>query len=291
MTEPFTYNKAFSRNIGWVTSGEQAVLRGKRVAIAGMGGVGGSHLLTLARLGIGAFNIADFDAFDIANINRQVGATVPNIGKPKVEVLAAMALEINPELEIKVFPKGVDGANLPDFLNGVDVYVDGLDFFAFAARQATFAACSSFGIPAITAAPLGMGTALLNFVPRQKSFEKYYGFENRTDDEKALRFLIGLAPRGLHRSYLVDPSTVNLVEQRGPSTIIGCQLCAGVAATETLKFLLGRGKPLAAPHGMQFDAYQNRSVHTWRPGGNNHPLQRAALKVGLRQIAKLRTRA
>jgi sulfur-carrier protein adenylyltransferase/sulfurtransferase len=159
MTEPFSYSAAFARNIGWVTPEEQAVLRRKRVALAGMGGVGGSHLLTLARLGVGAFNIADFDVFDIANFNRQVGATVSSIGKPKVDVLAAMARDINPELDIRVFPRGVDAANLPDFLDGVDLYVDGLDFFAFAARQATFAACWNFGIPAITAAPLGMGTA------------------------------------------------------------------------------------------------------------------------------------
>ena len=53
----FHYQTAFSRNIGWVTETEQALLRGKRVAIAGMGGVGGAHLLTLARLGIGAFHI------------------------------------------------------------------------------------------------------------------------------------------------------------------------------------------------------------------------------------------
>ena len=48
----FSYDDAFARNIGWVTVAEQAALRGKRVAIAGMGGVGGVHLLTLARLGI-----------------------------------------------------------------------------------------------------------------------------------------------------------------------------------------------------------------------------------------------
>ena len=51
----FAYDAAFSRNIGWVTEAEQATLRRKRIAIAGMGGVGGGHLLTLARLGIGAF--------------------------------------------------------------------------------------------------------------------------------------------------------------------------------------------------------------------------------------------
>ena len=51
----FNYEKAFSRNIGWITKEEQQVLRGKKVAIAGAGGVGGVHLLTLARLGVGNF--------------------------------------------------------------------------------------------------------------------------------------------------------------------------------------------------------------------------------------------
>lgn len=59
--QPFDYHRAFSRNIGWITEHEQSTLRDKRVAIAGMGGVGGFHLLTLARLGIGKFNIADLD--------------------------------------------------------------------------------------------------------------------------------------------------------------------------------------------------------------------------------------
>ena len=55
----FDYSTAFARNIGWVAPHEQEILRWKRVAIAGLGGVGGSHFVTLTRLGIGAFNIAD----------------------------------------------------------------------------------------------------------------------------------------------------------------------------------------------------------------------------------------
>ena len=47
----FDYATAFSRNLGWITADEQARLRKKRVAIAGLGGVGGFHLLALARLG------------------------------------------------------------------------------------------------------------------------------------------------------------------------------------------------------------------------------------------------
>ena len=50
MPADFSYDDAFSRNLGWVTSEEQRRLRRARIAIAGLGGVGGSHLLTLARL-------------------------------------------------------------------------------------------------------------------------------------------------------------------------------------------------------------------------------------------------
>lgn len=286
MNSPFSYQDAFSRNIGWVTTAEQEVLRGKRVAIAGMGGVGGVHLLTLARLGIAAFHIADFDTFAIENFNRQVGATVSSIGMPKVEVLAAMVKDINPQADIRIFPQGVDESNLADFLAGVDLYIDGLDFFAFAARQATFAACARLGVPAVTAAPLGMGAAVLTFLPGKMTFEEYFQWGSLPDDEKALRFLLGLAPTGLHGPYLVDPSAVNLAEQRGPSTIIGCQLCAGVAAAEALKILLGRGTVLAAPRGFHFDAYRNKFVRTWRPGGSSNPLQRLIRSIARRRLTK-----
>jgi molybdopterin/thiamine biosynthesis adenylyltransferase len=281
----FDYQSAFSRNLGWVTASEQESLRSKRVAIAGLGGVGGTHLLTLARLGIGGFNVADFDSFSLANFNRQVGATVSTLDQPKIDVLVAMARDINPELDIRRFPHGVDRDNLPAFFDGVDLYVDGLDFFAFDAREATFAACAELGIPAITAAPLGMGAALLNFLPGGLSFESYFRWQGQPEGEKALRFLAGLAPRMLHAAYLADASRVNLPERRGPSTIMACQLCAGLAATEALKILLGRGKLLAAPHGLQFDAYRNRMVRTWRPGGNHNPLQRLLLGVIRRRLA------
>ncbi len=286
MTKLFDYAAAFSRNIGWVTREEQRILQGKRIAIAGMGGVGGIHLLTLARLGIGSFHIADFDTFEIHNFNRQVGATISHLDRPKTEVLAQMAKDINPEIQIRLFPEGVTDENLPEFLENVDLYVDGLDFFAFSARQATFAACANQRIPAVTAAPLGMGAAVLSFLPGKMTFEEYFGWGNHTDEEKGLRFLLGLAPAGLHFGYLVDPSTIDLKNHKGPSTIMACQICAGVAATEVLKILLGRGKVYAAPYSVQFDAYQNRLARVWRPYGNNNPLQKLALMVARRRLSR-----
>jgi molybdopterin/thiamine biosynthesis adenylyltransferase len=286
MNNPFRYEQAFSRNIGWVTPAEQQVLRGKRVAIAGGGGVGGVHLLTLARLGVTKFHIADFDSFDIVNFNRQVGAMMSTVGQPKADVLARMAKDINPEIEIEIFAEGVNKDNLKEFLAGVDLYVDALDFFAFDARQRTFGMCAELGIPATTAAPLGMGAALLNFIPGGMTFEEYFQWGDLPELDKAIRFVVGLAPAGLHRPYLVVPEAVNFAERRGPSTFMACQLCAGIVATEALKILLGRGKVLAAPHGMQFDAYRNKLSRTWRPGGNNNLLHRLMIAVAKRQMTR-----
>lgn len=287
----FDYATAFSRNIGWLTREEQARLRSKRVAIAGLGGVGGVHLLTLARLGVGAFSLAEFDHFDLQNFNRQAGATMASLGLPKLDVLVDMARGINPELDIRRFPAGVTRDNVDAFLRDADAYVDGLDFFAFEARTITFGACARLGVPATTAAPLGMGVAVLNFLPGRMTFEDYFGFEGQPESEQVLRFVLGLSPAMLQRSYLADRSQVSLEEHRGPSTIIACQLCAGVAAAEALKMLLGRGPLVAAPFGLHFDAYRNVYKRTWRPWGYRNPLQWLGRAIARRQLRRWKAAA
>ncbi len=284
----FSYEEAFSRTIGWVTPPERDVLRRSRVAIAGLGGVGGAHLLTLTRLGIGAFNISDLDIFEVANFNRQAGAYLRHVGQPKVEVLKTLALDINPELDIRTFPTGVDADNVGAFLRDTDVYVDGLDFFALRARRLVFEACARLRRPAVTAAPLGMGAAVLNFVPGGMSFEDYFRLEGHTEDEQLVRFLVGLSPAMLQRGYLVHPAAVDFAAHKGPSTPMACDLCAGMAATQVLKLLLGRGRVVAAPWGLHFDAYRNRLKRTWRPWGNRNPLQQAAMMIARRVLAQAR---
>lgn len=282
----FDYKEAFSRNIGWVTDEEQQALKDKRVAIAGVGGVGGVHLLTLVRLGISKFYISDLDIFEQGNFNRQAGAYMKNIGRSKVEVMAEMARGINPDLDLKIFPEGISSENVEEFLDDVDLYIDGLDFFVLDVRRQVFALCEQKGIPAITAAPLGMGTALLCFIPGQMSFEEYFCMEGHSADQRQLRFLVGLSPAMLQLGYLADESKVDLEGKKGPSTPMACELCAGVAATNALKVLLGRGDVIAAPRGLHFDAYKNKMKITWRPGGNNNPLQRLMLWIAERRLMR-----
>lgn len=282
----FDYHEAFERNIGWVTEAEQSVLRSRRVAIAGMGGVGGSHLLTLARFGIGEFSIADFDTFDVPNINRQAGATVDTVGHPKLAVMAAMAMAINPGIQLSLFPDGVTEDGIDDFLAGADLFVDGFDFFAMAIRRKVFARCAELGIPAVTAAPIGMGAGFLAFVPGGMTFEQYFRLDGQPEDEQFLRFLMGVAPRGLHRPYLVDATRVDLAARRGPSTVAACQLCAGVTAVSAVKLLLHRGTVWPAPLHHHFDPYCGRLAVTRLRWGNAGPLQRVRLAVARRVLAR-----
>jgi molybdopterin/thiamine biosynthesis adenylyltransferase len=282
----FDYQSAFSRNIGWVTEEEQQKLKNKKVAIAGAGGVGGIHLVTLARLGISNFNISDFDDFEVHNFNRQSGAFMSTLGQQKVDVMEGIAKDINPEINIKSFPKGIFSHNVDEFLTDIDIYVDALDFFALEARKVVFQRCYEKNIPVITAAPLGMGCAFLCFMPGKMSYEEYFRFSGKSVEDQLIQFLIGLSPAMLQRPYLVDKSRVSFAEKRGPSTPMAVNLCAGIAGTYALKILLNRGEVKCAPYGLHFDAYRNKLTKTWRPFGNAGILPRIMFYIAKKIVQK-----
>lgn len=276
----FSSNVAFSRTLGWITEDEASTLANRRVAIAGVGGVGGHYCEVLARLGVRKFRISDPDTFDVVNFNRQNGSGLSSIGKKKVEVLRDRILDINPEAEVEASAERVTPENLDAFLKDVDLYLDGLDFFALEIRNHVFGRCQKLGIPAITVAPIGMGAALLVFTRDSMSFQDYFGISPELSrEENAFRFLVGLSPTLIQRHYTVDRSRVNFAEQKVSSTPIGGYLCGGVAGATALKLLLGRGKVKVAPVSLHYDAYLNtyktrRVFFGWR-----NPLQR--LKVAL----------
>ena len=109
----WSYDEAFVRNLGLVSADEQERLRKSRVAIVGLGGVGGIDLVALARLGVGRFTIADPDLFEIRNTNRQYGATLRSAGRPKADVMRDIVLDINPEADVRVFRDPLGAAASP----------------------------------------------------------------------------------------------------------------------------------------------------------------------------------
>ncbi|MEO0436975.1 MAG: ThiF family adenylyltransferase [Pseudomonadota bacterium] len=138
---PFNYNEAFSRNLGWITSEEQSTLRSKRIAIAGMGGVGFDHMVRMARLGVANFTLSDLDVFEQVNFNRQYGATMSTVGQPKVDVAESVLRSINPEVDVRSLKDGVTEDNHDEFMADVDINNDSLDFFALDIRRAVFERC------------------------------------------------------------------------------------------------------------------------------------------------------
>ena len=103
-------------------------LSGARVAVFGVGGVGGHCVHALARAGIGAIDVFDDDAVSITNINRQAVAMTSTIGRAKVEVMRDQILDINPEAKVGCYrmfytPENADEVDLSVY----DYIVDAID--------------------------------------------------------------------------------------------------------------------------------------------------------------------
>jgi molybdopterin/thiamine biosynthesis adenylyltransferase len=101
----FTYEEFSTRNLGFVTTEEQAKLRAAHVFIPGVGGMGAACFLSLLRAGVGNFTIADIDTFEVSNLNRQVFAFTDTVGKSKAASAAEAASRINPQANVKVLGK------------------------------------------------------------------------------------------------------------------------------------------------------------------------------------------
>jgi molybdopterin/thiamine biosynthesis adenylyltransferase len=274
MTAAWSYEEAFTRNLGLISPEEQQRLRTSRVAIAGMGGVGGIHLVTLARLGIGRFTIADPDVFEPVNMNRQAGAACSTMGRYKVEVMAEMACDINPELDIRASTDPVNAANVDEFFRDANLFIDGLDFFSIEVRRTLFRAAAERGIYAITAGPIGFSTAWLAFSPAGMGFDAYFDLhDGMALLDSLIAFAVGLTPAATHLRYL-DLKNVDIGSRTGPSAALACQMCAGVAAVEAVKILTGRGGVKAVPWYFQFDAYRQVLKSGYLRWGNRSPRQR-----------------
>ncbi|HEY6044661.1 MAG TPA: ThiF family adenylyltransferase [Nitrosospira sp.] len=270
----YDYFDAFSRNLGFLSREEQTCLKNACVAIAGLGGTGGAQVHALSRMGIGRFHLADPDTFELANFNRQSGATVPNLGRRKIDVARETVLAINPEAEIEVFEQGIAVENIDTFLQGVDVVVDSLDFYCFEERFLLYGKARANGIWVLTAPPLGFGFTLLMFDPKGMSFEDYFGFHSgMTERDRVVALVAGIAPKPFMLRYL-DRTQPDMAGRRLPSVGAAPFMIAGVIATEVIRLLTGKGQPMAVPTVYQFDALLRRFRRRTYIWGMRGPLQR-----------------
>ena len=277
---PFDFQVAVSRNLGWVTSEEQAKIASLHVGIIGLGGVGGQYAEILTRLGVTRFTICDPDYFSVENFNRQNECRVTNYGKNKAQVIAQLIKDINPQATVHVIEGALTQGQVQEFCGAIDIYLDGLDFFVLELRTQIFREMRRLGKTAITAAPLGTGSACLVFTKDSMSFDDYFGLHRTEDDNaRSQMFLLGLAPSIMQVKYLRDVSQVNLGARRGPSTPMGVYSCASMVATTIMKLALDRGQVLAAPWCVHYDPYLLKIKKTYVWWGYKNPLQRLKLKL------------
>jgi len=169
----------YCRNLTSISSKEQLRLLRAHVAIIGLGGLGGTVMEILARIGTGKMTLVDGDVFDDSNLNRQLLSSPANIGFPKSTVAADRIREINSAIEIFPHNSFFSTENGENLLQGADLAIDCLD--TVSDRFTLEAVCRKCKIPMVSAAIGGScGQATVIF-PQDPGLKLIYGNHSRTN--------------------------------------------------------------------------------------------------------------
>ena len=204
----------YQRNLGVISPLEQVKLLQSKVAIIGAGGLGGTILELLTRIGIGKLIIADKDIIVDSNLNRQILSNETNLGQSKTDAAVKRVKEINSSVEIVGHSVFIDSDNVKEIIEGADVAVDALDNLP--SRFVLQKACRDLKIPLVHGAIAGFNGQLTTIFPEDKGLELIYG-SDRDLPEHGSEVTLG-APT-------VTPA-----------------LIASLEAQEVIKILLKRGK-------------------------------------------------
>lgn len=171
-----------SRNLGLLTEEEQQKIDDKTLLVAGCG-VGSLIATAAARLGFEKFVLVDGDTVELSNINRQ-GYTSHDVGKFKVNALAAWLKKINPHIEIKKCPIFVDIKNAKRLVHKADIIIDSIDPDAAQAVIAMHRAAQKEHKTIIQPTDVGWGAMLQVFTPDSISYEEMIGLDPKVPVEK-----------------------------------------------------------------------------------------------------------
>ena len=163
----------YQRNLGVISPSEQVKLLQSKVVIIGAGGLGGTVLELLTRMGVGQLIIADKDLIVDSNLNRQILSNETNLGQNKAEVAVRRVKEINSSIEITGHSVFIDSDNVQKIIKGAEVVVDALDNLP--ARFILQKACRELNIPLVHGAIAGFNGQLTTIFPQDKGLELIYG--------------------------------------------------------------------------------------------------------------------
>lgn len=241
-------------------------LRKSAVLVAGLGGTGGAQAVTLARMGIGRFVLADPCTFAPPDVNRQWAADASTMGQNKAEVYAKWLGNIIPGTRVEVHPEGVTEQNVEALVGKVDLVCDNLDVkvdLSLRARMLDLA--RRRGIYSTSCPILGFGAFLAVASPVGCSMEPLLAFLEQVTERSEIPDLF----REIHM-----PQHINCLERNSrngllPTVSLAPLISASLCATEVTLILL-RGQiepwrePLVLPQVVMMDlfrgTYQVRNI-------------------------------
>lgn len=252
-----------NRSIPILTEEGIKLLRNSTIAIAGCGGSGGATAITLARLGVGGFNLADPGKFDIPDINRQWSAFKSTLGKSKVEVYEKALKDINPTIKVEKINGGVTENNVDTFLKESNIVVESLDICVTRGlREKVYQIAREKGIFVISSGIIGFGAYMIVYSPNSMSATE---FDRIIRERIKKRFSMSrneFSFQNLLKENF-NSSIVNIISERIkthriPSLSIGPALSASLVATESViillqNILLNVRKPIFAPKFLTVD--------------------------------------
>lgn len=167
------YEERISRNLGIISIEDQKMMSKIKVVVAGCGADGGDAAISLARMGVRRFSLADPDIFEISNINRQEGAFLSNIGKKKVTVIADLMHDLDPQIEVSVFDDGVNELNINSFISDADIVLEEIDYKSLDVANMLYSLSRDKNIPVVTGLSVGWNAYAFYFSPNSMTFEEY----------------------------------------------------------------------------------------------------------------------
>ncbi len=263
MSDEF-YKLITSRNLGLLDEEEQEILKNSKVAICGLGGVGGPVAENLVRMGIGDFTILDHGTFEPTNSNRQVYSFTDTNGKWKTDVTEEYFHKINPSVKVEKFTE-LTQENVNDFLNKADLTilaVDALIPILILSRAARLK-----GIPLIESWALAFGNVRV-FTKDTPSLEEVYNFptigrgvdEISVEEQAALLeksiFDVAASFDGIMEHYPEHAIRKMKEESVGTTLAPMVWLSSIMMAIESYKILLGKRDLALAPSFQVFDPFR-----------------------------------
>ncbi len=206
----------YVRNMRMLSTTDQQMLLKAHVCIIGLGGLGGTVVEVLARMGVGTLTLIDGDTFEDHNLNRQLLATEETLGVSKAEIACLRVNAINSSVTVHCHDQYLDNSNADALMKACDVAVDCLDNIP--ARFILEKAAKQLNIPLVAAAVAGITGHVTTIFPQDDGLKQIYGNSEN-------------------------------IRPKGAETILGClahavMVIASLECTEVMKIILQTGSLL-----------------------------------------------